>query len=82
MGFSHEHRFKKRHDIHYSLRMNIKMVMDYTDTPEEVLHAVYDEEYKRSGRNALAMNAVFGFLNRKHLLKNKSEKEANGLLNS
>ena len=48
MGFSHEHRFKKAHDIHYSLKMNIKMVMDYTDTPEEVLQAVYDEEYKRS----------------------------------
>ena len=82
MGFSHEHRFKKRHDIHYSLRMNIKMVMDYTDTPEEVLQAVYDEEYTKTHRNARAMNAVFGFLNRKHLLKNKSEKEANGLLNS
>jgi hypothetical protein len=78
MGFSHEHRFKKQNDIHYSLKMNIKMVLDYTDTPEVVLQAVYDEEYKRSSRNALAMNAVFGFLNRKQMLKNKSSEEVNG----
>ena len=78
MGFSHEHRFKKAHDIHYSLKMNIKMLMDYTDTPEEVLQAVYDEEYRRSGRNAMAMNAVFAFLNRKQLLKNKCEGKVNG----
>jgi len=80
MGFSHEHRFKKAHDIHYSLKMSIKMVMDYTDTPEEVLQAVYDEEYKRSGRNAMAMNAVFAFLNRKQLLKNKCGEDTNGLV--
>jgi hypothetical protein len=78
MGFSHEHRFKKVHDIHYSLKMNIKMLLDYTDTPEEVLQAVYDEEHKRSGRNAMAMNAVFAFLNRKQLLKNKSQEDTNG----
>ena len=78
MGFSHEHRFKKVHDIHYSLKMNIKMLLDYTDTPEEVLQAVYDEEYRRSGRNAMAMNAVFAFLNRKQLLKNKSQEDTNG----
>ena len=78
MGFSHEHRFKKVHDIHYSLKMNIKMLMDYTDTPEEVLQADYDEEHKRSGRNAMAMNAVFAFLNRKQLLKNKCEGKVNG----
>ena len=82
MGFSHEHRFKKAHDIHYSLKMNIQMVMEYTDVRQDVLQAVYDEEYARSHRNALAMNAVFGFLNRKQLLKNKSEREVNGLLNS
>jgi hypothetical protein len=78
MGFSHEHRFKKAHDIHYSLKMNIKMVLDYTDTPEEVLQAVYDAEYKRSARNALAMNEVFAFLNRKQLLKNKYQERVNG----
>ena len=82
MGFSHEHRFKKAHDIHYSLKMNIPMVMEHTDVPQDVLQAVYDEEYARSHRNALAMNAVFGFLNRKQLLKNKSEKEINGLVNN
>jgi len=82
MGFSHEHRWKKLHDIHYSLKMNIPMVMEHTDVPQDVLQAVYDEEYTKTHRNALAMNAVFGFLNRKQLLKNKSEKEANGLLNS
>ena len=82
MGFSHEHRFKKAHDIHYSLKMNIQMVMEYTDVRQDVLQAVYDEEYARSHRNALAMNAVFGFLNRKQLLKNKSEREVNGLVNN
>ena len=82
MGFSHEHRFKKAHDIHYSLKMNIPMVMEHTDVPQDVLQAVYDEEYARSHRNAPAMNAVFGFLNRKQLLKNKSEKEINGLVNN
>lgn len=58
------------------------MVMDYTDTPEEVLQAVYDEEYKRSGRNAIAMGAVFAFLNRKQLLKNKCGEDTNGLVNN
>lgn len=78
MGFSHEHRWKKAHDIHYSYNMNIKAILEYTDVPEEVLQAVYDEEYKRSHRNRTAINAVFGFLNRKQLLKNKTREDTNG----
>lgn len=80
MGFSHEHRFKKRHDIHYSYNMNIKAIMDYTDEPEAVLQAIYDEEYAKTHRNRIAMGAVFAYLNRKQLLKNKCEGDTNGLV--
>jgi len=72
MGFSHEHRWKKAHDIHYSYNLKIKDILPYTNEPEEVLQAIYDEEYAKTHRNRLAINAVFGYLNRKQLQKNKS----------
>jgi len=78
MGFSHEHRWKKAHDIHYSYNLKIKDILNYTDEPEEVLQAVYDEEYAKTHRNRLAINAVFGYLNRKQLQKNKSSGITNG----
>lgn len=82
MGFSHEHRFKKRHDIHYSYNMNIKAILDYTDEPEVVLQTIYDEEYAKTHRNRIAINAVFAHLNRIQLIKNKSGKEVNGLVSN
>lgn len=63
MGFSHEHRFKKQRDITYNWKMSINDVAEYTNVPLETLQSVYDEEYSRTQRRAVAMGAVFNYCN-------------------
>ena len=71
MGYSHEHRFKKRFGIHYTLKMNIDMVSHTCGIPVNVLQIIYNDEYEKTHRNSKAMNAVFSYCNGGRVFKEK-----------
>jgi hypothetical protein len=80
MPFSAEHRFKKAHDIHYTIKLNVPWVSEVSGISTDILQPIYDEEFKKTGRNYLAMLAVYSYCNGGRVFKQKhlSDRNTNG----
>lgn len=64
MAFSHKHRFLKKFNISYYVKLNLEQISELSKIPLDELRSVYDAEYEIVKKQTPALNKVYSYANK------------------